>query len=166
MQLIGKITGIHGLGGELVFHHQLKRNTRFGQWDCLMIEINPGSYIPFFIQSIRNTTADECLCKLEEVNTRDEAKALLNKRIYSSIHYSVESGVQHDLQQYKGFVVYDGELEIGPVVDTIDSTLNPMFVVRYRERDILLPSSHELIRTIQQADRKIVMELPQGLLEL
>lgn len=166
MQLIGKITGIHGLGGEVVFHHQLKKNTRFSQWDCLMVEINPGSYIPFFIEQIKSTTHDECICKLEEINNRDEAKLLLNKRIYASINYTVESMAKLDLQQYQGYVVFDGEHEIGPITDTISSALNPMFVVSYQGREVLLPSSHELIRKIHQAERRIVMELPDGLLEL
>lgn len=166
MQRIGKITGIHGLGGEIVLHHQLKRNTRFDQWDCLMVELNPGSYIPFFIQDIRSTMPDECICKLEEINNREEAKLVLNKPVYSSINYSVDTVVNHTLQQYKGFVVYDGDLEVGPVLDTIVSTLNPMFVVLYQGREVLLPSSHELIRQVQQAERKIIMDLPEGLLDL
>ena len=82
MQFIGKVTGIHGLKGEVTFSHQLKRNTRFSQWDCLMVELNPGSFIPFFIESIKSIANDECICKLEEINNRDEAKLILNKFVY------------------------------------------------------------------------------------
>jgi len=164
MQLIGKITGIHGLKGEVTFSHHLKRNTKFSQWDCLMVELNPESYIPFFIDYIKSTTSDECICKLEEIQNRDEAKLVLNKNIYASINYSIETLTTLTLQQYVGFTIFNGEIEIGVVTDAVESTMNKMFVVNHQGHEVLLPSQQDLIEKIDVKAKTIIMKLPEGLL--
>jgi 16S rRNA processing protein RimM len=166
MQFIGKITGIHGLKGEVTFSHHLKKNTRFNTWDCLMIELNPGSYIPFFIETIRNIATDECICKLQEINTRDEAKLILNKLIYASKNYQIESIKTNNLQQYIGYKVWNGEDEIGEIIEAIENNINNMFLVHYKGKEVLLPSQHDLIESIDVKSKIIFMKLPEGLLEL
>ena len=166
MQLIGKISGIHGLKGEITFYHQLKKNTRFATWDCILIEINPKSYIPFFIASIKSISSDECICKFEEINTRDEAKKIVNKTIYSSINYHVEIKDDTGLQQYLGYQIYDGENFIGEIIDAVETKMNNMFVINYNDREVLLPSQKELILSIDKTNKKMVMNIPEGLLDL
>ncbi len=157
---------MHGLKGEVTFSHQLKRTTRFSQWDCLMVELNPGSYIPFFIESIKSIANDECLCKLEEINNRDEAKTVLNKLIYSSINYTVESINTINLQQYVGYMVHDGDVVVGEIAEAIESKMNNMFLVHYNGKEVLLPSQHDLIESIDRKNKIIHMNIPEGLLDL
>ncbi len=157
---------MHGLKGEVTFSHQLKRTTRFSQWDCLMVELNPGSYIPFFIESIKSIANDECLCKLEEINNRDEAKTVLNKLIYSSINYTVESINTINLQQYVGYMVHDGDVVVGEIAEAIESKMNNMFLVNYNGKEVLLPSQHDLIESIDRKNKIIHMNIPEGLLDL
>jgi len=166
MDHIGKITGIHGLKGEVTFNHQLKHGTKFAQWDCLFVELNPGSFIPFFIESMNSISDEECICKLEEINNRDEAKLVVNRPIYSSINFTVESVAVSTLQQYVGFmIIHEGE-EIGKITDAIESTMNSMFVVDHQGKEVMLPSQKELIKKIEQKERRIHMIIPDGLLDL
>jgi len=166
MQFIGKVTGIHGLKGEVTFSHQLKRNTRFSQWDCLMVELNPGSFIPFFIESIKSIANDECICKLEEINNRDEAKLILNKFVYSSINYTIDAMNTINLQQYIGYTVHQGDQVIGEIIEAIESKMNNMFLVNYQGKDVLLPSQHDLIISTDTQKKIIHMNIPEGLLDL
>ncbi len=166
MQFIGKITGIHGLKGEITFSHQLKKNTKFTQWDCLMIELNPGSFIPFFIESIKSIATDECICKLEEINNRDEAKIILNKFVYASINYTVEANATNNLQQYLGYMVYDGDEKIGEIIEAIENKMNNMFLVNYNGKEVMVPSQHDFIASTDSKKKIIYMNLPEGLLDL
>jgi 16S rRNA processing protein RimM len=166
MNLIGKIIGIHGLKGEVTFHHHLKKNTRFNTWDCLMIELNTNSYIPFFIESIKSISTEECICKLEEINNRDEAKLILNKSVYASINYEIESIKTTNLQQFVGYSIYANETLIGEIIEAIENKMNNMFLIHYQGKEVLLPSQPELIKMIDHKKKMIVMDIPDGLLEL
>lgn len=166
MQRIGKITGTHGLKGEVSFSHQLKRGCSFDQWDCLMVEINPESYIPFFIEEIRRISDDECICKLEELNSRDEAKAISQCNIYTSINYQIENRTIDNIRDWIGFEVIDHGKKLGTIHDAIDSKWNQMFVMNYNGKEVLIPSQPAFIESINAKERIIYMTLPEGLLEL
>ena len=166
MDHIGKITGIHGLKGEVTFSHHLKRGTKFTHWDCLLVELNPGSFIPFFIEYINSVSPEECICKLEEINTRDVAKLVLNKLIYSSVNYSVDSIRTESIQQYVGFKVYDGNQDIGEIIDAVESKMNSMFVIDHQGKEVMIPSQQELIERIDRKAKIIHMNIPDGLLDL
>ena len=166
MDHIGRITGIHGLKGEVTFSHHLKRGTKFTQWDCLMVELNPGSFIPFFIETINSLSPEECICKLEEINNRDEAKLVLNKLIYTSVNYSVESVRTESIHQYIGFKVVDADVDIGEIVNAVEAKMNSMFVIDHHGKEIMVPSQQELIERIDRKGKIIHMNIPDGLLDL
>ncbi|MBK7763534.1 MAG: 16S rRNA processing protein RimM [Bacteroidetes bacterium] len=166
MQQIGKITGAHGVHGEISFIHQLQTKTRFNQWDCLMVELNPGSFIPFFIESIKSIADDECICKLEEIHSREEAKVLGGKNIYASPNYNIQLKVENNLSKYKGYIIYSNEQKIGEVIDTVEGNMNDMFLVDYQGKEILLPAQKELMLTINTNNKTIDMHIPEGLLDL
>lgn len=163
---IGKITGPHGVDGTLSFTHALRKNTRFDQWDCLLVELHPGSYIPFFIESIRSISDTECLCKFEELDSREAARALANKNIYPSVNFTVEDVIKPGIRRQIGFMVYDGDRMIGEVIDVIEGGQNEMWVVQYGDKEVLIPSQADWVEFIHPGNKMIKMNLPEGLLDL
>lgn len=166
MQQIGKITGAHGVHGEISFIHQLNPKSRFNQWDCLMVELNPGSFIPFFIESIKSIADDECICKLEEIHNREEAKVLGGKNIYASPNYNIQLKVENKLSKYKGYIVFENEIMIGEIIDTVEGNMNDMFLVVYQGKEILLPAQKNLMLNINTTNKTIQLHIPEGLLDL
>ena len=166
MQWIGKIAGAHGLHGEIRFRHRLVKSTRFKTWDCIRVELHPESYIPFFISSIKPLNEDECICKFEEVHSREEAAALSGKNLYSSINYTVESKPEQDLQQYVGFEIYENGQALGSITATMGDHRHALFVLEREGKEILIPSQPELILETDRVRKILHMQLPEGLLEL
>ena len=76
MTLIGKITSAHGVKGDIVLSHQLPLDFDTNLLDAIMIELNPKSYIPFFIKEMKETHDDEMVLTLEEIDNRDDAKKI------------------------------------------------------------------------------------------
>ncbi|MBP6624732.1 MAG: 16S rRNA processing protein RimM [Chitinophagaceae bacterium] len=166
MQLIGKIIGSHGLKGEITLSHQLKKNTSFKDWDCLMIEIHPKSYIPFFIEEIRQISDDECLCKLEEINDRESTKQITQCNAYTSINYTIQNRNIDNLKDWIGYQITDNNKLLGTIEDVIDSKWNQMFIINSNGKEILIPSTPAFIDSIDKTKQVIYMNLPEGLLDL
>lgn len=166
MQLIGKIIGSHGLKGEITLSHQLKKNTSFKDWDCLMIEIHPKSYIPFFIEEIRQISDDECLCKLEEINDRESTKQIVQCNAYTSINYTIQNRNIDNLKDWIGYQIIDNNKPLGVIEDVIDSKWNQMFILNIHNKEILIPSTPAFIESIDKSKKVINMNLPEGLLDL
>lgn len=165
MQLIGKITGVHGLKGEVRLHHQLQK-TNFSHWDCVLIEVNPESYIPFFIRSIQSAGTNDAILAFEEIQHREDAKQIIHKNVYSSPNYTIVQKEETGFSQFIGFTIWDEGTAIGLVLEVIENTMNTMFVVLYLNKEILIPVQDDLITSIHLEEKKIIMNLPEGLLEM
>jgi 16S rRNA processing protein RimM len=54
---------------------------------------------------------------------------------------------------------------LGQITDIDDATLNTLFVVDYQDDELLIPACEEFIIDIMPDERRILMQLPEGLLE-
>jgi 16S rRNA processing protein RimM len=166
MNKIGKITGIHGLKGEITFAHQLKPSTRFDTWDCILIELNANSFIPFFIETIKPISGNECICKFEEIHHREDAKKIISKSIFASPNYEIQEDLQFSFATYIGYNCFCNESFIGIMVDTIESSKNDMLIIEHEGKEILVPANHDFIVHTNLEKRELFFNLPEGLLDL
>lgn len=163
---IGKIVKIHGVKGHVIFEHTLKESSDFDNWDALMIELHPKSYIPFFIEEIREFSDKNLLVKVEEINSPEEAKSILQKEVYASPNVEIEEDeVETDIISLIGFTLYDGENKVGMIENLLNPNLSPLFILNEdKENEILIPANEELIVSIDCLKKEIIMKLPEGLI--
>ena len=55
---------------------------------------------------------------------------------------------------------------LGEVVDVDTATVNTLFIVEREGEELLVPAQEEFIRGIDQQQKLITVELPEGLLNL
>ncbi len=55
---------------------------------------------------------------------------------------------------------------IGEIIEVDEQTENAIFIVSRDEEECMIPAADELIAEFDVDDRTMIMELPQGLLEL
>jgi len=167
MTLIGKITSAHGVKGDIILSHQLPLDFDTDLLDTIMIELNPKSYIPFFIKEKKETHDDEMILTLEEIDNREEAKKILNKNVFAPPTLKIEINNGNQWTDLIGFRLYDqNKLEIGKIEDVYINGQQILLVVQYKNDEILVPISDELILENDSKQKKITLEIADGLLEL
>ena len=167
MTLIGKITSVHGVKGDIVLSHQLPLDFDTDLLDAIMIELNPNSFIPFFIKEKKETHDDEMLLTLEEIDNREEAKKILNKNVFAPPTLKIEIKNGNRWTDLIGFSLYDqNNLEIGKIADVYINGDQILLAVNYKVDEILIPISDELILANETKQKKITLEIADGLLEL
>jgi 16S rRNA processing protein RimM len=167
MTLIGKITSAHGVKGDIILSHQLPLDFDTDLLDAIMIELNPKSYIPFFIKEKKETHDDEMILTLEEIDNREEAKKILNKNVFAPPTLKIEINNGNQWTDLIGFRLYDqNKLEIGKIEDVYINGQQILLVVQYKNDEILVPISDELILENDSKQKKITLEIADGLLEL
>lgn len=165
MQRIGKINKSHGVKGEIIISHNIIIPTKKISWDAFMIELNPNSFIPFFIEEIRIANDKELICKFEEINSREEVNELLNKNVYASPNFKVEQHL-NDFSTLVDFIIYDNDEKIGNITSILSHGKIELFEVNYQDKEILIPAQKELILKIDVENNIVYMNLPEGLLDL
>jgi 16S rRNA processing protein RimM len=167
MTLIGKITSVHGVKGDIVLSHQLPLDFDTDLLDAIMIELNPNSFIPFFIKAKKETHDDEMILTLEQIDNREEAKNILNKNVFAPPTLTIEINNGNRWTDLIGFSLYDqNKLEIGKIEDVYINGEQILLAVNYKEDEILIPITDELILANEPKQKKITLEIANGLLEL
>jgi len=162
---IGKLIKVHGVQGHLIADHTLKAQTDFGSWDALMVELNTDSFIPFFIEEIKEHSPTSFKVKLAEINSPEAAKALTQKSIYASPNVTIQDEeIKIDPDSFIGFKLFDNNKEVGVINNLLNPTLSPLFIINENsENEILIPANEELFVSVDRDNATLVMDLPEGL---
>jgi 16S rRNA processing protein RimM len=163
---IGKIIGTHGLHGDVRIVHEVKPGQDMSAWDCFQLELLPGSRIPFFIKEIEEIQEGEWICTFEGIQSKEAAQQLVNKAVFESINFSVTLVGEENWSQIMGFAVWNETEYVGRITGVVDLSQNVLFEVEGDGKEHLIPAVAEFILDIQADQQKIIMQLPEGLLDL
>lgn len=162
---IGKVTKTHGVSGELSCTFV---NDIFGDDEApyLVADID-GIFVPFFIEEYRFKSDVTALIKFEDIDDTDSAKLLVGRELYFPVKYISDDQPLNCGEDILGYKIYSDNRFIGTVVGVDDTTANVLFSVETESgEEILIPAVDDLVDTIDDKKREIVMNLPDGLLTI
>lgn len=165
---IGLFNKPHGIHGELQFTFTDDIFDRVDDCDYLVCLLD-GIYVPFFIEEYRFRSDSTALVKLEGVDTAERARMFTNVEVYFPVKHA-EEAEEGELTWnfFIGFQMKEvNHGSLGEVVDVDTATINTLFVVEREDgEELLVPAQEEFIVEINQQQRVITVELPDGLLHL
>ena len=163
---IGHTKKLHGIKGGVKLNIKDDYLEDFDKTDVLFLAIN-GRKIPFFIQKKIHDIPFRVI--FEDHNNRELAQALVGKEIFlTDQQVTLKETISHlEYEPYIGYLLKDMEAgKIGVINDILEYPQQEMAIVSYQGRDILIPMNEQLITSINETDRIILVHLPDGLLEL
>lgn len=163
---VAKVIKTHGIHGELNVEltDLAEPDEDFAPGACLIAEID-GLDVPFFVASSRPRGAESYLLTLNDITTDVDATEILGHTLF--IYADPEEIDSDNVQasQLVGFQVVDSAT--GSVAGTIDALTELTPGAWYFDLgDRLIPAVDEFIADIDPARRAVIMNLPEGLLEL
>lgn len=164
---IGLFNKPHGIHGELSFTFTDDIFDR-AECDYLICQLD-GIFVPFFIEEYRFRSDSTALVKIEGVNSSEQARMFTNVEVFFPMeHASEEEPGELSWDFFVGFRVKDVTYgDLGEVVEVDNSTVNTLFVIEQPDgEELLVPAQEEFIIEINQKERLITVELPEGLLSL
>ncbi len=160
---IGVIGKPHGVKGEVSFRFDDDIFDTVDS-DFLILKID-GILVPFFMEEYRFRSDEVALVKFEDVDTQEAAAELTGTEVYFlREHADNEEGAMPPAR-IVGYSIEDSNTHIiiGIIASVDDSTSNILFEL---EDGKLIPVAEEWIVEIDNDARKIVMNIPEGLLDL
>lgn len=169
---VGKLQKTHALKGEL--NTILDIDPEYlAQGHPAILDID-GIYVPFYAETIRPKGHFSYLVKFQDIDSEIEAKKLVNKTIYALREPLKEFMLDNYDEEYAlyddmiGWTVEetDGRI-IGKITEIDTNTENELFIVETPGGDtIFIPISDDFIEEVDEDEGRIVMDLPEGLLDL
>lgn len=163
---LGYFSKLHGYKGELTAVFQTVDQEDYTDLESLYVE-SKGVIVPYFIESIEHKTNTAIKIKLEGIDTEEAARALVKCSIYiDKDQVSQGDEDQMELLSLEGYKVTD--MTHGPIghIERIeDNKLNPLMIIRYEEKEILLPLHPDFIEKMDHKKRTVHIAAPEGLID-
>lgn len=161
---IGRIGKPHGVHGEVSFHFV---DDVFDRADCdYLILIVDGLFVPFFIEEYRFHGEETALVKFYDIDSQEQATTLTGCDVYFE-RKKTSNECDGDMSQAQmvGFSLIDGNSNkvVGKIASVDNSTTNILFCL---DNDRLIPASEDLIEEVDAEGQRIVVNLPEGLMDL
>lgn len=167
---IGVFSKPHGISGEVL----IKLNPDFCEktikpkW--LFINID-GGVVPFEVLYFKGKGNDAITVKLDTIDSEKSAKVYQGFEIYINPKDITTSDNEVDLEaniyELINYTVFDKKHgNIGIVRKIIDIQQNPILVILYDEKDILIPMQKDFILSIDVNKKELYIQTPIGLIEL
>ncbi len=165
-QKIGHVLKSHGIRGELIFFFEIDIVENLQENGQIFIEID-GYLVPFFIEKIRIKSNTSAIVKLVDIENKEYAKKLTECNIL--VYNSDISNFDDDINVFSfiGFTFIDNNSgKNGLINETLDFSGNKNFKVIINKKEFLIPVAEEFIISINEKNKTIEMNLPDGLFDL
>ncbi|HAN19914.1 MAG TPA: 16S rRNA processing protein RimM [Bacteroidales bacterium] len=164
--LLGSLLKTNGNKGEVTLKFVNTIPEKIKNLESVFIDID-GKLVPFFIEYIKVKSPTNASVKFEDLENESDAKEFLGLDFYIDRTNKIFSNISDEFIDVVGYIVKDeNKIIVGEVVEFIDIAQNPLLRVQTKESEILLPAHDDLIIEVDDDERYIIMNIPEGLLNL
>jgi 16S rRNA processing protein RimM len=164
---LGKIVKKYSFKGELILKLDTDQPEIYENIDTIFVDLG-NSLVPYFIESSLFQKGNHMRLRLEEVDNESDAETLLKRDVYLPMDLLPKlEGNQFYYHEIEGFEVEDLNYgHVGTVDSVNDSSAQPLFVIRTKKGEILIPMVDDFIQSIDRKEKKIVIATPEGLIDM
>ena len=164
---LGYIVRTHGVKGQVVAFFDVDYPEDYEELESVFLQIN-GKLVPFFIDALDLQPDGRIIIKFEDVNSIVEAEKLKSIPLYLPLNALPE--LQEDQFYFHdviGYTVVDETLgELGTIKDIYELPLQDLMAMEYKGVEVLIPVQDELILRADKNNRKLYVNLPEGLVDI
>jgi 16S rRNA processing protein RimM len=164
---LGKIAKKFSFKGEVLIYLDTDEPEEYQDMESVFVEFN-NNLVPYFILNSSLHKNDFLRVKFEDVDSEEEADAIMGNAIYLPLKMLPKlTGNKFYYHEVIGFEIEDKRLGVFGIIQSInDSSAQPLFEVLNDAIEILVPMIDQFLVKIDRDNKKVIMDLPEGLVEM
>jgi 16S rRNA processing protein RimM len=164
--LLGRITKVSGYEGAVTVKLEKIFTENIPQMESVFLEIE-GRPVPFFISNLEYSGADILKLWFDGYNSIDKISEFTGCRIFLTSAPDGDSQKEDD-QNLIGYAIFAPENNLlGSISEIISNNGQWLLnVVSLNKKNILIPFHEHFIISIDKMKKIVVMDIPEGLLEI
>lgn len=157
---------VSGLKGEVILEHTLGKKSELKGLKSILLETKKDELLPYFVEAAKAKSTTESIIKFEGIDTPEKAKLLTRKNVWiSEIDFEAHVSKQSPTA-FLGYILYDKKNKIGEVVAVFEQPQQILCTVEMNGKEILVPVHDNNILKIDQKEKVLEVDIPDGLLEI
>ena len=164
---LGKIVKKYSFKGEILAKLDTDEPEIYENLDAIFIDLK-NTLIPFFVEHSQLHKSELLRIKFEEVNEDSDADAIQKCDLYLPLQLLPKlEGNKFYFHEVIGFTIEDKNFgEVGILKSINDSTAQSLFEIDKNGIEILIPMNDEFIINVNRKTKTILVETPEGLIDL
>ena len=164
---LGKVAKKFSFKGEVLVYLDTDEPELYENLESMFVECGKH-LVPFFIENSSLHKNDFLRVRFEDVKNEEEADALLGNHVYLPLKMLPKlSGNKFYFHEVIGFEIEDKRYGfVGEIQSINDSSAQPLFEVLNGGVEILIPMIDHFLVKIDRENKKVIMDLPEGLIEM
>lgn len=164
---LGKIAKKFSFKGEVLAYLDTDEPELYTNMESIFVECN-NNLVPFFIESSSLHKNDFLRIRFEDMNTEEDADAIMGNALYLPLSMLPKlTGNKFYYHEVIGFAIEDQRMGMVGIIQSInDSTAQPLFEVLHNGVEMLIPMIDHFLIKIDRPNKIVVMNLPEGLIEM
>lgn len=165
--LLGYIVRTHGTAGNVVIFLDVDYPEDYDEMDSVYVEIK-GELVPYFISRFNLQKQNNAIITFEDVDTIEKAQALVGSSLYLSLDELQELGDEEFYyHEIKGYTVIDQTKgALGVVREVYALNGQDLIAMDFQGVEVLIPTAADIVLKADKQDKKLFVNLPEGLLEV
>ena len=165
--LVGTVFKFHGYKGNVNIYNDDDILFDFSVLEFFLIELD-NKLIPFFIDRARRTKPNVVLVKFEDVNSEEDARKILKKKVFLPKELFPEKDDNEiSEKQLIGYSVIDREMgKLGKITFINSKTAQKLIYVSKDGKGFYFPWHKQFVKNIDTEKGIMEVEIPEELLNL
>lgn len=163
---IGKFAASHGLDGTLVLVHSLGKKTALKDLETLFIQESKDSFMPYFIETVSVKNDTEVYIKLEGIDNKELARKYTPKEVWMTAEDFEKFAAKSSPISMLGYDLIDGKNNLGEIIEVLEQPHQILCTILYKGNEALIPVHEGNLLKMDQKNKKVYVEVPEGLLEI
>jgi 16S rRNA processing protein RimM len=163
---IGRFVAVHGVKGELLLKHELRKKTSLKGLQTIFIEERKNSFLPWFIESTKIKNEQEIFLKLDGITTREAAIKLAQKEVWLTEPDLKKFAAKSSPVNLLGYTIINEKKSLGAIVEVIEQAHQMLCRIEINEKEVLIPLNEDTLQKIDHKKKEVNVKLPEGLLEI
>ncbi|PQJ80595.1 ribosome maturation factor RimM [Polaribacter porphyrae] len=164
---LGKIVRKHSFKGEVVIKLDTDEPELYRNMESVYVEFG-SNLVPFFIEKSSLHKGNQLRVLFEDVYNEEEADTILKSDIYLPLGLLPKlEGNKFYYHEVIDFLVVDTNFgEVGKIININDKVAQPLFEIDRDGKEIFIPLIDDFIKKVDREHKQILVETPDGLIEL
>ena len=164
---LGKIVKKYSFKGEVLVKLDTDEPHIYDGLESVFMDLK-GHLVPFFIDRAQLHKSELLRVKFEDVDSEGDADAIMKNNLYLPLEFlpklDDDKFYFHEIIDFNVEDVNFGH--VGMITGVNDTTAQALFEIDRNGIEILIPMNDHFIKKVDKANKTIIVETPEGLIDL
>ncbi|MCS4237317.1 16S rRNA processing protein RimM [Myroides gitamensis] len=164
---LGKVAKKFSFKGEVLVYLDTDEPELYENLESVFVDFN-GQLVPFFIEAAFLHKNDFLRVKFEDCQSEEDADRIIGSELYLPLNLLPPlKGNKFYYHEVEGFEVIDTTLgSVGTLIRINDSNYQVLFEIDHNGTQILVPMIDQFIEQVDRENKKLILHIPAGLVDL